>query len=73
MDGKNPTSDGVKLGQFPDANAVDSWAKTSLSWTVDKGIISGKIDTSNKAWLNPIDNATRAEAATILMRYLQNR
>lgn len=73
MDGKNPTSDGVKLGQFPDANAVDSWAKTALSWTVDKGIISGKIDASNKAWLNPIDNATRAEAATILMRYLQNR
>lgn len=73
MDGKNPTSDGVKLGQFPDANAVDSWAKTSLSWIVDKGIISGKIDASNKAWLNPIDNATRAEAATILMRYLQNR
>lgn len=73
MDGKNPTSDGVKLGQFPDANVVDSWAKTALSWTVDKGIISGKIDASNKAWLNPIDNATRAEAATILMRYLQNR
>ena len=73
MDGKNPTSDGVKLGQFPDANTVDSWAKTALSWTVDKGIISGKIDASNKAWLNPIDNATRAEAATILMRYLQNR
>ena len=73
MDGKNPTSDGVKLSAFPDAKQVDTWAQSSLSWAVDKGIITGWKDSSNKAWLKPTNTATRAEAATILLRYLDAR
>ena len=72
-DGKSPDSDGVKLGTFPDATSVDTWAYNALSWTVDKGLISGKIDANNTAWLSPTAKAARAEAAAILMRYLQNR
>lgn len=72
-DGKSPDSDGVKLGTFPDATSVDTWAYNAMSWAVDKGLISGKIDANNTAWLSPTAKAARAEAAAILMRYLQNR
>ena len=73
MDGKNPTSDGVKLSSYPDAKQVDTWAKSSLSWAVDKEIITGWKDVDGKAWLKPTNTATRAEAATILLRYLDAR
>ena len=73
MDGKNPTSDGVNLSKYPDANQVDTWAKSSLSWAVDKEIITGWKDAGGKAWLKPTNTATRAEAATILLRYLDAR
>lgn len=73
MDGKNPTSDGVNLSSYPDAKQVDTWAKSSLSWAVDKKIITGWKDSDGKAWLKPTNTATRAEAATILLRYLDAR
>lgn len=73
MDGKNPTSDGVKLSAYPDAKQVDTWAKSSLCWAVDKEIITGWKDSDGKAWLKPTNTATRAEAATILLRYLDAR
>lgn len=72
-DGKSPDSDGVKLGTFPDAASVNTWAYNAMSWAVDKGLISGKIDANNTAWLSPTAKAARAEAAAILMRYLHNR
>lgn len=72
-DGKVPNSDGVKLKNFPDASSVDTWAYNAMSWAVDKELISGKIDADGTAWLTPTTKATRAEAAAILMRYLENR
>ena len=72
-DGKAPNSDGVKLKNFPDASSVDTWAYNAMSWAVDKELISGKIDADGTAWLTPTTKATRAEAAAILMRYLENR
>lgn len=54
------------LGEFKDANKVSSWAKTAMMWAVEAGIISG----TDKGELNPLGHATRAEVASILMRFI---
>ena len=56
-----PTGD---LSRWPDAGQVGSWAVDALRWCVGAGIINGK-----DGGLQPTGNATRAEFATILMRY----
>lgn len=49
-------------------NAVN-WAQANeaMQYAVGNGIITGK----SSATLNPLDNASRGEAATILMRFLE--
>ena len=53
------------LASFPDAATVSDYAKTAMAWTVEKGIIGG-----SDGKLDPRSNATRAQVAAILMRYL---
>ena len=55
------------LSGFPDAGKVSSYAKTALQWTVAEGIIGG-----SEGKLLPQGNATRAQVATILMRFIEN-
>lgn len=50
---------------FPDANLIDEWATEAMWWAVDSSLIRG----TDLGELNPRGNATRAEAATILMRF----
>lgn len=57
------------LAIFPDNRNVPDWAKTALSWCVERGVISGKADLEGNITLNPTDTATRCELASILMRY----
>ena len=57
-----------KIGSFSDAGAVSEWAKEAMNWAVSQGLITGK--DGNR--LDPAGTATRAEVATILMRYLQS-
>ena len=54
------------LASFPDAETVSGYAKTAMAWTVEKGIIGG-----SDGKLDPRSNATRAQVAAILMRYLK--
>lgn len=56
-----PTGD---LSGYPDADQVGDWGVRAMSWAVGNGIITGK---SGK--LAPQENATRAEFATMLMRF----
>jgi len=51
---------------FPDASAIGSWAEEALTWAVYAGLITG-----TGQGLEPTGIATRAQAATILMRYVQ--
>ncbi|MBR6515204.1 MAG: S-layer homology domain-containing protein [Clostridia bacterium] len=60
----NPTAE-YDLSSFPDANKVSSWAKESVMWAVDTGLMVGKGER-----LAPRDNATRAEASVLLLKYL---
>lgn len=54
------------LTAFPDAASVSEWARNDLIWCVDTGIINGM-----DGKLAPRGNATRAQFATIVMRFLQ--
>ncbi len=55
------------VSAFPDANQISGYAKEALSWTVGEGIINGSDN-----MLQPQGNATRAQVATILMRFIEN-
>ena len=59
------TSKTGDLNTFPDAAKLSDWAKTAYSWAVGEGLITG-----NDGKLDPQGNATRAQVATILMRFI---
>ena len=60
------------LAGFPDAAAVSGYAQTSMVWATDAGLINGVMQPDGTSLLDPTGNATRAQIATILMRYLAN-
>lgn len=51
---------------FSDANTVSAYAHTAMQWAVENGIMNG---TDNHR-LNPKESASRAQVATMLMRFL---
>lgn len=53
------------MSAFGDSDTVSSYATTSINWAVSVGILSG--DGTN---LNPQDDATRAEMAAMLTRFM---
>jgi hypothetical protein len=55
---------------FPDAAQVPSWADEALQWAVAEGLISGAPQ-NGKTYLLPNGQTTRAQMASILMRYHQ--
>lgn len=63
----SPKADGT-LASYADASSVANYAKEALAWAVKAGIVSGT-DAKN---LSPESDASRAQVAAILMRYLQN-
>lgn len=50
---------------FADKNSVSNWADFQMSWCIDHDIIKG--DTNNK--LNPQNNVTNAELATMIKNF----
>ena len=52
---------------FVDANQISNYAAPALKWAYAEGIITGKTSVT----LDPKGGATRAEVATILMRFCQ--
>lgn len=54
------------LGNYPDAAKVSSYAVEALQWATGAGLITDMGDGT----LNPQGSATRAQVATILMRFL---
>ena len=51
-----------------DANEISEYAVSAMNWAVGTGLMNGKSATT----LNPKDNATRAEIAAILQRFIEN-
>lgn len=64
---KNAVPDTEALDKFVDQQAISGWAKDAVAQSVNAGIINGMTDRT----LVPAENATRAEAALMLKRYLQ--
>lgn len=56
------------LDGFTDGDQVGDWAEEAMAWAVDEGIVQGDTPTT----LNPTGTATRAEAAAMLQRFLEN-
>ncbi len=59
---------GQSLDAFTDRSKVSAWAMDALRWAVEQRIVSGK----GGGVLDPTGQATRAEAATMLMRYCES-
>ena len=59
------------LSKFPDESKVAKYAKDAMIWAVGEGLITGT-KVGDKDYLDPKGNATRAQVATILMRYLES-
>jgi len=53
---------------FDDVDDISDWAREAMSWAVMSGLINGRTATE----LVPFGTATRAEVATILMRFINN-
>ena len=56
------------LGSYTDASQISAYATTAMQWANAEGLITGNTTTT----INPTGNATRAEVATILMRFCEN-
>ena len=56
------------LSAFPDAADVSKWAADALAWANANGYISGTKE-GESVYLRPQQDATRAQVASILMRY----
>lgn len=64
-------SDCASLDLFTDAGAVSDYARAPMQWAVQTKLISGRLD-HKQLYLAPQSGGTRAEVATILMRFLIN-
>ena len=53
---------------FADADEISEYAVSAMNWAVGTGLMKGKSTTT----INPKDNATRAEIAAILQRFIEN-
>ena len=58
---------GFNLNQFTDRDAVSTWATDAMLWANYHGLITGRTATT----IDPAGTATRAECATILMRFIE--
>ena len=54
---------------FSDQNKISNWAIPAMEWAISKGIINGKGTEDPK--LDPLGNATRAEAAQMIKSFLE--
>lgn len=59
------------LSGFADQSAMETYAVEAMRWAVAEGIIHGTVK-GGQLCLLPKGNATRAEVATILMRYIED-
>ncbi len=64
-DGETASAD---MSRFQDSASISDWALEAMNWAVAQGILSG----NDQGLLNPGSIASRAEVATMLMRFVEN-
>ena len=65
----SPTADTSALNSFTDRTQVSSYATTAMQWAVGNGIITG-VSSNGRTTLSAKNNATRAQVAVMLHRFL---
>lgn len=63
--GRDTSTDSTVLNQFVDRSSIASYAVDAMAWAVTHGIVSGTTSTT----ISPAVVTTRAQAATMLMRF----
>ena len=63
----SPAATGNGISAFTDAADVSDWAVGGLNWALEEGIVTGMGD----GILAPQGTATRAQAAAMLMRFVE--
>ena len=63
------TGNAASLADYPDAGSVSAYARDAMAWAVGNGLIKG-LPHDKTDYLEP-GSTTRAQVATILMRYKQ--
>ena len=61
-------SNSADLSGYPDAGQIQDYAQPAMAWAVAENIIQGMEDGT----LKPAGNASRAQIATILMRFCED-
>ncbi len=59
------------LDGYPDAADVSAWAQEAMQWALGNNFILGMKGQNNRPCLFPTQTATRAQVATILMRFAE--
>ena len=66
--GLDTAASGMTAKEFTDSEDVSGWAADAMRWVVSNGIVTGKTGDV----LDPNGTATRAEVATMLMRFVKH-
>ncbi|MBR3639321.1 MAG: S-layer homology domain-containing protein, partial [Clostridia bacterium] len=62
-------TEGAELSGFRDFKKISGYAKDAMAWAYAAGLING-VGTASGVVLDPLGNATRAQVAAILYRFL---
>ena len=62
------TDERADISNYTDRDNVSSWALDSVKWSVAKGLIKGRTETT----IAPKGTTTRAEISAVLEGYLKN-
>ena len=65
--GYDTTQGGMAIWEYADFEQISGYAAEAMTWAVNTGIINGTSTTT----LSPQGEATRAQVATILMRFIE--
>ncbi|MFR0735253.1 MAG: S-layer homology domain-containing protein [Oscillospiraceae bacterium] len=60
------------LSSYPDGKQVAPYARQAMNWAVSQGLIRG-VENGEVTTLSPAATATRAQMATIFLRYLEQQ
>ena len=66
--GYDVSTGGMSLSEYADVSEISSYAVTAMQWANENGLLTGRTATT----LAPKGTATRAEIATILMRFCED-
>lgn len=62
----SPGADGKKLNEFADADAVSDYAQEAVAWAVEEELL-----VTQNGEIRPLDSITRAELASLLVRFYE--